>query len=391
MAAEKGGISVAILSSGLGHINRGVEGWSNDMARALHGKGIRVELLKGAGKTGERERVIPCIKRDSRLAQWLAGALPAFAWRIGLGSAVQMEGTTFAVSALPHIIRSGYDIIHTKEPPVAAALLAFKSMGLIRSEIVMANGTDESRDFLSKFDYVQVLAPYYLEEAARSGPGKRRTRWFAIPNFIDPERFRPGDKAAAREKLGIDRDATVILAVAAIKRTHKRLDYFLSEMAALAALRERKITVLAAGARDRETGEIIKLGEELLGSRVRFYVDRPRDVMQDIYRAADLFVMCSLREVFGTVFLEAMASGIAAIGHDFPVTKWIIGDGGECIDMSVRGNLRHAVDGLLQRDDLRELGEKARRRVLELFSKDRVIDQTMEMYKTIAKDGTTYA
>src|SRR5438270_747300 len=73
--------------------------------------------------------------------------------------------------------------------------------------------------------------------------------WTTIPNFTDTDVYSPGDGAALRGELGIPPDALVVLSVAAIKRSHKRVDHLLREFAALRAARpELPVWLVVAGA-----------------------------------------------------------------------------------------------------------------------------------------------
>ena len=105
----------------------------------------------------------------------------------------------------------------------------------------MAHGTEESFEFQAKLDYLQHLAPWHLEQARSHGCAKET--WIALPNFIDADHFRPGPNETLRDELGIPQTAIVILAVAAIKRRHKRIDYLVAEFE---KLRGRLPTVLHA-------------------------------------------------------------------------------------------------------------------------------------------------
>jgi hypothetical protein len=47
-------MKIAIASSGLGHVTRGIETWADDLGTALHRCGVNVTLFKG----GESHPVI---------------------------------------------------------------------------------------------------------------------------------------------------------------------------------------------------------------------------------------------------------------------------------------------------------------------------------------------
>jgi hypothetical protein len=152
---------MAVLSSGLGSINRGVESHAETLAYTLKEKGVNVALFKGGGiSNSEIEKVFPCIGRNSFLARVLNILLPASFWRFGFGTAVQTEGTTFAISLTIYLLKHDFALLYTNEPPVAIFLLKMKQWGIIRSQIVLGNGTNEDVSFLDNFelDYSAQLA-----------------------------------------------------------------------------------------------------------------------------------------------------------------------------------------------------------------------------------------
>jgi len=53
----------------------------------------------------------------------------------------------------------------------------------------------------------------------------------------------------------------------------------------------------------------------------------PREHLDQLYQGADIYVMPSLSDTFGMVFLEAMAHGLPVVAVDRPYTKDIIRDG----------------------------------------------------------------
>lgn len=93
---------IAVASTGLGHVTRGIEAWAADLAHALHDRGMPVLLFKGGGNPQEPyERVVRCLQRDSpRTARLLNFTPRRFLWRFGLGSPFAIEQTSFALLML---------------------------------------------------------------------------------------------------------------------------------------------------------------------------------------------------------------------------------------------------------------------------------------------------
>ena len=107
--------------------------------------------------------------------------------------------------------------------------------------------------------------------------------------------------------------------------------------------------------------------------------------MPQIYGAADVFALASLKEIFGIAFLEALACGVPCVGHKYPVTEWIIGHGGSCIDMQRPGGLARESSRYLDRLLRTEKSGLAREQALGLFSKEVVTAQILRMYETVLR------
>ena len=398
-------IKIAIASSGLGHVARGIEAWAQDLGRALAERGESVVVCKGAGKVeAEYERVVPCWTRESDAARKLLGRLPrGLGWRIGMGSGYEVEQTTFTWNLLKVLRRERIDILHVQDPTVALLVQRARKLRLVRTRTILAHGTEEPLDFLRRIHYLQHLAPWHLEEARAAGVWK--PAWTAIPNFIDTELFGgargsglgAGDSTLAsspkpvaspsplRQELGIPQDALVVLSAAAIKRHHKRVDYVIGEFAALRERRpELPVWLVLAGGWEKDTDELMAQGRERLGDRVRFLVRFPRARMADLYRSADLFTLGSLKEMMPIALLEATASGLPCLVNAHPVMQWMIGKGGRAIDMAVAGSLAAQIEELATNHSLRgDLGRLARQHCLANFGKDAVVDQILDYYQQV--------
>jgi glycosyltransferase involved in cell wall biosynthesis len=369
-------MKIVVASSGLGHVARGIETWAADLGRALVGRGVDAIVCKGAGKASEPwERVVPCWPRSStkteRLLRWVPRKI---GWRMSLGSGYEVEQMTFALRLIDLLRREQADILHVQDPQVALIVQRAARMGIIATRTILAHGTEEPPSFLNKITYLQHLAPWHMKEA-----GIARQTWTTIPNFVDTERFSPGRSNALRRELRIPGDATVVLCVAAIKRDHKRVDYLLDEFEHVRG----NACLVIAGGREAQTDELIEQGQRRLGDRVQFLVRFPRERMPELYRMADVFTLCSLKEMMPIALLEATASGLPCIVNRHPVMEWMIGPGGLAIDISRPGSLADT----LNRDQWRGLGERGRQHCVTHFSQETVVEQILEYYRFVLHQG----
>ena len=103
-----------------------------------------------------------------------------------------------------------------------------------------------------------------------------------------------------------------------------------------------------------------------------------RDGLIDLYRTSDIFVMPSLRDSYGFVFLEAMTQGVPCIGTNLNAMPEIISEGetGYLVPLRDPPALAHAI--LRYYNDSgnrRRMGEAALSRVKRDFTWDRVIQR----------------
>jgi D-inositol-3-phosphate glycosyltransferase len=129
---------------------------------------------------------------------------------------------------------------------------------------------------------------------------------------------------------------------------------------------------------------LVAEGKQLLGDRVRFLVRFPRQRMAELYRSADAFALCSLKEMMPIALLEAIASGLPCIVNRHPVLAWMSGPGGEAIDMAATGALAGAVDRLLsERSRRHAMAEGGRAHCEANFSVERVVNDICDYYRYV--------
>jgi glycosyltransferase involved in cell wall biosynthesis len=64
-----------------------------------------------------------------------------------------------------------------------------------------------------------------------------------------------------------------------------------------------------------------------------------------------------------------MACGVPIVAHEFPVTRWIVGDAGETVNMEAPGAVRRCCNaGRRSRRQRAELAQQARQRAETVFA-----------------------
>jgi 1,2-diacylglycerol 3-alpha-glucosyltransferase len=369
-----GPLRVAIACSGLGHIQRGIESWATDLAHGLRAAGVTVSLFGGAPAEGLT--AISCLKRTSGANRFLTGMFRhAGGWRYGAGSPYEVEQSSFSLALWPRI-RRGFDILHVQDPLIARVFERAHRYGLSEPRVIYANGTGEDEGVMRRFRHLQLLtADAYDKWQAPSGQSV-----FMVPNFVDTGVYAPGDRMAARARFGLPEDKIIVLCCAAIRRFHKRIDVLLAEFAAIGG---PDVMLVVAGGREPDSDEVMAEGKRLLGDRVLFLPSVARANMAELYRAADMFVLSSLFETFGIVFIEAMASGLPVVCHDTASFRAIVGPAGHFVDASVSGGLAAGIGALLDAGRRAALAREARTQAEQRFSEAAIIPRMIEMYRTV--------
>jgi glycosyltransferase involved in cell wall biosynthesis len=104
-------------------------------------------------------------------------------------------------------------------------------------------------------------------------------------------------------------------------------------------------------------------------------------------RAFDLFVMCSIAEGLGTSLLDAMACSKATVASDTGGIPEVVADGETGLLVPPRDHhaLANAIVQLLKDDERRKrMGEAGLERVQRIFSAERMVERTLDVYRARA-------
>ena len=236
-----------------------------------------------------------------------------------------------------------YDIYHAEDCISANALLDIRQRGQIEFFLRTVHHVD---DFVSeslvecqmksimKPDYLLVVSDYWKKELA----DKYSLRPKRVRNGVDLAKFYGAavrSKPAEASKLEFSADGCkTVLTIGGIeprKNTISTLRAFARVKEYFTAKNERVIWLLGGGETlfdYRDYRKEFFSGMEKLeietGKDIFILGRVPEELIADLYNAADVFVFPSLKEGWGLVALEAMASGVPVIASDIePLTEFM--------------------------------------------------------------------
>ena len=213
-----------------------------------------------------------------------------------------------------------------------------------------------------------------------------------VLNGIDTQQWQPRDEDLL-EELGVDRNRPIAAFVGRITR-QKGVPHLLK---AAAQFDPSIQLILCAGAPD--TPEIAQQTQELVAAlRAErdgiFWVEEmlPREKVQEVYTAADVFVCPSIYEPLGIVNLEAMACETAVVASDVGGIPEVVQDGvtgtlvhyDEADEATFEADIATAVNALaLNPEKSKSYGLAGRARAVESFSWASIAAQTVDIYRSL--------
>jgi glycosyltransferase involved in cell wall biosynthesis len=205
---------------------------------------------------------------------------------------------------------------------------------------------------------------------AATGPaGARRTVVVHNGVRVRSERGAP-DRAEVRDQLDLTQTEPVGIWVGS-------LDERRDPLAVVRAAEQTSTTLLIVG-----DGPLRPEVERAAGAHVHMLGQR-NDVPR-LLRASDFFVLMSQREGLSFALLEAMACGLPAIVADIPENIEAMGNSGLAVTYGDEGATAAAFLRLARDEHERTtLGERARRRVNDLFDADDMVARTRAVYDEV--------
>lgn len=282
------------------------------------------------------------------------------------------------------------DIVHAHDPhAVASASLALSFMTSGKCPALMASrrvAFHLNRNAFSRWKYHQVDCFVAASEAIHRmliEDGIRRERVVTVYEGIDVHRVQAEPAANIHAEFWLPTHAPIVGAVAALtaEKGHK----YLIDAAALVVreVPDARFVILGEGdlrpALERQIKEL-HLDKHVLLPGFR------ADVLAFI-KSFDLFVMSSLAEGLGTSLLDAMALSKPTVASDTGGIPEVVAHGETGLLVRPRDHhaLAAAISGLLRNQDRRErMGNAGLEHVKRLFTADRMVEKTLEVYRAHA-------
>lgn len=202
-----------------------------------------------------------------------------------------------------------------------------------------------------------------------------------IPNAIDISEFDFDiDKTEKKSELEINPNNINIVCVSNLRRG-KGHSYLLAAFEN--AFREHKqINLLIVG--DGEEGNRLEKQVQNYSSKNNIHFLGKRSDVKEILKISDVFILPTLGEGMSNAIMEAMASGLAVITTNIQPNRELIDDKINGILVPIRDTnaLTIEIKSLLRNQDKRrQLGNKARQKIVESFSIDSVEKKWVALLK----------
>jgi glycosyltransferase involved in cell wall biosynthesis len=368
-------MKVCLPCPGLDHIQRGFETYTRDLFGAL-GNRCEAHLVKSNGPGGKGVHVVGSIRRTHRVYDFLPAGLKTGYRRF------DVECNSFALAMIPLLLRERFDLIHFSEIPLGVALRRLRKLLGLDFRLLLSNGAPWEPADCVGYDGIHQVSPAH--HAACSAYGIPEEFQHFVPYGFNPAVFsRPADfnRREARRALGIPAEAKVVLSLAALNRSHKRIDWLITEFAEFA--RDRNVFLLMVGNPEEETPALRSLAEEKLGSGTWTMTRVPFDEVPRMLWLSDAMVQTSLDEGFGRTLVEAMLADVPVLCHPHETARSLIAADASFVDMAAPGALAERLVQLAEEPALPAAIREENRRHARRFGWDRLVDDYLSMYQAV--------
>lgn len=317
---------------------------------------------------------------------------------------ISLLNDVVALVKLTRIFReNAYDVVHSVTPK--AGLLAMLSASLAGIKIRIHIFTGQiwctrrgiSRFLFKNIDRIisfmatnilvdsQTQRQFLISESIISSPKSSVLANGSISG-VDVERFKPSEEEKYRQRdiLSIPGDAFVFIFIGRMKKD-KGVAELLSAFKKIYDQHQSAHLVLVG---PDEDGILTDIPRRIGESNTNYHYVDYSDTPEKLFAMADVFCIPSYREGFGTVIIEAAATGVPSIGSDiYGIQDAILADEtGFLIEAGNIEALSNKMEFFMNHSSvLNKFGAAARKRAIKVFSQDCVSSAWLEYYDKLFK------
>jgi len=311
--------------------------------------------------------------------------------RIGIPNLKVGDLTLFTLDLCILLKKIQPHIIHAQSIPMGLPCLICKKLLKIPF-VVMGQGSDvygywPYKSLISRLVLKNADAVIALTEDMKKQMLKMHSREiFIIPNGVEIETFSAITREEARRTLGIDTHEKILLYVGRLYPV-KGVRYLVKAMDIIRNYYKDNVKLIIVGDGEQRN-YLLQLTRKLnLENYIIFVGKVPHRKIPIYLKAADVFVLPSLREGFGMVILEAMAAGLPVVATRVGVVPEIIKDyeNGFVVEPMSSHQIAEKMLLLLKDEKLREKMSKNNIEKAKEFSWEKVTQTLERLYLTLLK------
>ncbi|MCB0737644.1 MAG: glycosyltransferase [Bacteroidetes bacterium] len=271
---------------------------------------------------------------------------------------------------------------HYMEDELALQELSKEDLADSRSQLY-AKCYLQKAEVYSEIEWMGITPSVWLSKLANQAPLTSNYNVVPIPNPIDIEVYKPGDKASARKRFGISQEAKVILfgSFNVLSDQRKGFAHLKNALDALAKKAPNsKIELAVIGRRNDDMVEQVPFKVHFLG-----FHSSDADLVE-CYQVADVFALPSEQDNLPNMCMEALSCGIPVVAFNIggvpdmvvPNKTGLLSELGHTEQMA--NNLTQILlDDTLQK----EMAEGAREHVVDSYSENAISQQLLLKYSEL--------
>jgi glycosyltransferase involved in cell wall biosynthesis len=236
----------------------------------------------------------------------------------------------------------------------------------------------KQKAFSKKENITIIGLSKWLNTCSKKSSLLKNKKHVNIPNLINTENFKPFDKGQARGLWNLPKSKKLLL-FGAMDATSDPRKGFKELSEALQKITNKDIELVIFGSSEPK-------GNKNLGFKTHYLGKIYDDVsLVTLYSAVDVVLVPSLQENLSNVIMEGLTCAT-------PIVAFNIGGNRDMIEHKINGNLAaendtedlaNGIEWVLNESDYDELCQNARKKVLTGFSQEIVLEQYLELYKSI--------